>query len=111
MRRALGGAAPVSADLSESGDQTLANGGAEAALAPRPSIIRWLMVWLLLAAVYALVRLVVHWVLGDSGGDPGTSPSSAFPFDALDRRELAIVPAVQTLALALLAELRRAAKY
>jgi len=74
--------------------------------APRPSALRWLMVWLLLAAVYLTIRLAVRWLLTDEG-------AGRYFFEGLkglDGRELAIVPAVQTLALGLLAELRRAVK-
>ncbi len=77
--------------------------------APRPSVLRWLMVWLLLAAVYFAVRLAVRWLLSDA--DEGAAGFSLFEnLRGLDRREMAIVPAAQTLALALLAELRRAVK-
>lgn len=91
MRRALGG------DASSSGRDP----------APRPSALRWLMVWLLLAAVYFVVRLSVRWLLGDAGAaQDGGLPG----LEGLDGRELVIVPAIQTLALALLAELRRAVR-
>ncbi len=89
MRHALGG------DASGTGGDP----------APRLSAFRWLTVWLLLAAVYCVVRLAARWLLNDAGtagGLPGLQD--------LDLRELAIVPAVQTLALALLAELRRAVR-
>jgi hypothetical protein len=91
VRRALGGGPGIDA---------------EGRPAPRPSALRWLMVWLLLAAVYFVVRLAVRWLLRDAG-------AADFPvvdLGGLDGRELAIVPAAQTLALALLAELRRATK-
>lgn len=82
--------------------------------APRPSVLRWSMVWLLLAGVYFVVRLAVRWMLSDAGAGQGTDGLSYFAplggLHGLDGRELAIVPAVQTLALALLAELRRAVK-
>ncbi len=93
MRRALGGDA----------------GRAAGELpAPRPSALRWLMVWLLLAAVYFVVRLVVSWLLSDAGDGSGRFVVESLK--GMGGRELAIVPAVQTLALALLAELRRAVK-
>jgi hypothetical protein len=88
MRRALGG------DIGQGNP------------APRPSALRWLMVWLLLAAVYFTIRLAVRWLLSDAG----TEGAGRFVVEGLDGRELAIVPAAQTLALALLAELRRAVK-
>ncbi|MEP7013523.1 MAG: hypothetical protein ABJC13_24650 [Acidobacteriota bacterium] len=85
--------------------------GDPAAASPRPSVLRWVMVWLLLAAVYFAVRLAVRWLLSDAGADEGAAGFSLFEnLRGLDRRELAIVPAAQTLALALLAELRRAVK-
>lgn len=74
--------------------------------APRPSAFRWLMVWLLLAGVYLVVRLAARWLLSDEGLAQGGFPG----LDDLDLRELAVVPAVEALALALLAELRRAVK-
>jgi hypothetical protein len=77
--------------------------------APRPSALRWLMVWLLLAAVYFVVRLAVRWLLSDAGTE-GAGRFVLESLKGLGGRELAIVPAVQTLALALLAELRRAVK-
>ncbi|HXU31266.1 MAG TPA: hypothetical protein VN851_11860 [Thermoanaerobaculia bacterium] len=79
--------------------------------APRPSALRWLMVWLLLAAVYFVVRLAVRWLLSDAGSGEGAAGFALLQnFRGLDGRELAIVPAAQTLALVLLAELRRAVK-
>jgi hypothetical protein len=65
------------------------------------------MVWLLLAAVYFVVRLAVRWLLIDA---EAAEVPAWLPLQGLDGRELAIVPAAQTLALALLAELRRATK-
>ena len=90
MRRALGG----------EGD------GPGGMPTPRPSAFRWLMVWLLLAGVYLVVRLATRWLLSDAGLAQADFPR----LEALDGRELAIVPAAQTLALALLAELRRAVR-
>lgn len=79
--------------------------------APRPSALRWLMVWLLLATVYFVVRLAVRWLLSYAGASEHAAGFSMFAnLRGLDGRELAIVPAVQTLALGLLAELRRAVK-
>lgn len=90
MRRALGGEETVPGGLP----------------APRPSAFRWLMVWLLLAGVYLVVRIAARWLLNDAGMAQGGFPS----LEGLDLRELALVPAVETLALALLAELRRAVR-
>ena len=90
MRHALGG------DVSDPGGVK----------APRLSAFRWLTVWFVLTVVYLVVRLVVRWLLSDAGAHEGGVPL----LEGLPGRELAIVPAVETLALALLAELRRAVR-
>jgi len=78
--------------------------------APRPSALRWLMVWMLLAAVYFVIRVAVRWLLSDPTAEEGAGRFFFEGLKGLNGRELAIVPAVQTLALGLLAELRRAVK-
>ncbi len=92
MRRALGGELDRAAGESRP---------------PRPSPFRWLLVWLLLATVYFVLRLGIRWALGDAVGGMELVTAG---FRGLDGRELAVVPAVQTFALTLLAELRRAVK-
>ncbi|HXU45760.1 MAG TPA: hypothetical protein VN783_09550 [Thermoanaerobaculia bacterium] len=68
----------------------------------RRPVWRWLLVWLLLAAVYAAVRAVARLLLPAAG-------DGLAHLLAIDWREIAIVPALETLALAGVAGMRRAA--
>jgi hypothetical protein len=62
----------------------------------RLSILRWLAVWLLLAGIYA-----AGWLLSQGfAGSGGTSPGEALA-------HFAAIPAAQTLALAVVAAVRR----
>lgn len=77
---------------------------------PPLPVLRWLLVWALLVLVYAAAGLLHRAMSGESGMSGGTGGAPGASWAAVDREDLvhlAIVPLVETGALALVLRLRR----